>query len=66
MIDEIIVLIDDSTTDSTEKIVNQFPEANSYLIKWEGFAQNKATWNRVKPQMTGFSGSMQMKLLPRN
>jgi len=41
VIDEIIVLIDDSTTDGTQKIVEQFPEVKSYLIKWEGFAQTK-------------------------
>ena len=41
IIDEINVLIDDSTTDRTEEIVRQFPGVKSYPIKWEGYALTK-------------------------
>jgi len=40
-IDEIIVLIDQDTTDSTASLVKEYPEVKSYVSKWRGFAGMK-------------------------
>ncbi len=40
-IDEIVVLIDDSTTDSTENVVKTFPSVKYETVKWKGFSETK-------------------------
>jgi glycosyltransferase involved in cell wall biosynthesis len=40
-IDEIIVLIDDTTRDNTVKIVESFPEVKFEIVKWKGFSETK-------------------------
>jgi len=40
-IDEIIILIDDATTDRTEEIVRTFPGVRCEKVKWIGFAKTK-------------------------
>jgi glycosyltransferase involved in cell wall biosynthesis len=40
-IDEIIVLIDDTSTDETEEIVKSIPHIRYFKIKWEGYAETK-------------------------
>ncbi len=40
-IDEIIVLIDDRTKDSTQGIVKSFPKVKYEIVKWMGFSQTK-------------------------
>lgn len=39
--DEIIVLIDKSTTDSTETIVQGFPNCTYEVVEWQGYAKTK-------------------------
>ncbi len=41
VVDEIIVLIDNKTTDSTEQIVTSFPEVRYSLVEWKGFSETK-------------------------
>jgi glycosyltransferase involved in cell wall biosynthesis len=41
VMDEIIVLIDSSTTDKTEEVVDQFPEVKKIIVEWKGFAATK-------------------------
>jgi glycosyltransferase involved in cell wall biosynthesis len=41
VVDEIIVLIDSSTTDKTEELVDKYPEVKKLIIEWQGFAQTK-------------------------
>ena len=40
-VEEIIVLIDDETTDKTIEIVRTFPMVKYYVINWKGYAQTK-------------------------
>jgi glycosyltransferase involved in cell wall biosynthesis len=40
-IDEIIVIIDDSTIDNTIEIVNSFPGVRYELVKWMGYSKTK-------------------------
>ena len=40
-IDEILVFVDDRTTDKTFEITKSYPYVKSTLIKWEGFAKTK-------------------------
>lgn len=40
-IDEIFILIDDSTTDSTEAVVNSFPSVRYEKVKWKGYSETK-------------------------
>jgi len=40
-IDEIIVLIDDATTDRTEDIVRTFPQVRYEKVQWQGFSKTK-------------------------
>jgi len=40
-IDEIIVLIDDATTDRTEEIVRAFPNVRCEKVTWQGFSKTK-------------------------
>ncbi len=40
-IDEIIVLVDDSTTDKTLEIARSYPKVKCELVKWCGFAKTK-------------------------
>jgi len=40
-IDEIIVLIDDRTKDSTQEIVKSFPNVKYEIVKWQGFSATK-------------------------
>lgn len=40
-IDEIIVLIDDATTDRTEEIVRTFPQVRYEKVVWQGFSKTK-------------------------
>lgn len=42
-IDEIIVLIDDATTDRTEEIVRSFPQVKCQKVIWQGFSKTKQT-----------------------
>lgn len=40
-IDDIIVLIDDKTTDETEDIIRSFPAVKYEVVKWKGYAGTK-------------------------
>ncbi|MCK9424865.1 MAG: glycosyltransferase family 2 protein [Ignavibacteriaceae bacterium] len=40
-VDEIIVLIDDTTADRTEEIVRTFPQVRYEKVTWEGFSKTK-------------------------
>jgi glycosyltransferase involved in cell wall biosynthesis len=40
-IDEIVILIDNSTTDKTEEIVRKYDKVNYELVKWNGYAKTK-------------------------
>jgi len=40
-IDEIIILIDDTTTDKTEEIVRAFPNVRCEKVAWQGFSKTK-------------------------
>jgi glycosyltransferase involved in cell wall biosynthesis len=40
-IDEIIVLIDDSTKDNSSGIVKSFPQVKYEIVKWKGFSETK-------------------------
>ena len=40
-IDEIIVLIDDTTKDNTTKITQSFPQVKCEIVKWKGFSETK-------------------------
>lgn len=40
-IDDIVVLIDESTTDNTLELVKKFPQVNCQVVKWEGFSKTK-------------------------
>lgn len=40
-IDEIVVLIDDSTKDRTEEIVKTFPGVKYRVVKWQGYSETK-------------------------
>jgi glycosyltransferase involved in cell wall biosynthesis len=40
-IDEIIVFVDDRSTDGTFEAANSYPQVKASLIKWEGFAKTK-------------------------
>jgi len=42
-IDEILVFVDDRTTDNTYEITKSYPFVKSFLINWEGFAKTKQT-----------------------
>ncbi len=39
--DEVIVLIDSTTTDNTASVANTFPFATVKIVEWEGFAKTK-------------------------
>ncbi|GAB1443500.1 glycosyltransferase family 2 protein [Ignavibacteriales bacterium] len=41
VIDEIIVVIDSSTTDKTEEFVDQFPGVKKLITDWQGYAKTK-------------------------
>jgi len=41
VVDEINIIIDSSTTDSTEKIVQEFPDVKYRVIQWLGYAKTK-------------------------
>ncbi|MBK7866210.1 MAG: glycosyltransferase [Ignavibacteriales bacterium] len=41
IIDEIIVVIDSSTTDKTEELVDQFPGVKKLITDWRGYAETK-------------------------
>jgi len=43
VIDDINILIDASTTDSTEDIVKEYPEVSYTVIEWQGYAKTKQT-----------------------
>ncbi len=40
-VEEIIVLVDDKTTDKTIEIIRTFPTVRFYIINWKGYAQTK-------------------------
>jgi (heptosyl)LPS beta-1,4-glucosyltransferase len=40
-IDEIVVLIDDRTEDSTPEIVKSFPQVKYVMVQWKGFSETK-------------------------
>jgi len=40
-IDEIIVLVDDSTTDKTYEIAKSFPHVKAEMVKWQGYSETK-------------------------
>ena len=40
-IDEIIVIVDEDSSDKTLEIVNTFPEVKCSILKWRGYAQTK-------------------------
>src|SRR3989339_2026160 len=40
-VDEIIVLIDDATTDKTAEIVRTFPQVKCEKVVWQGFSKTK-------------------------
>lgn len=40
-VDEIIVLIDDATTDRTEEIIRTFPQVRYEKVVWQGFSKTK-------------------------
>jgi len=41
LIDEIVVLVDESTTDKTEEIVKSFPDIIYKVVKWQGYSETK-------------------------
>lgn len=40
-VDDILILVDDSTTDNTVNIVRSFPQVRCELVQWKGYAQTK-------------------------
>jgi glycosyltransferase involved in cell wall biosynthesis len=40
-IDDILILIDNSSTDNTLQVVKSFPQARFELVKWEGYVKTK-------------------------
>ena len=40
-IEDIIVLVDDKTTDKTIEIIRTFPMVKFYIVNWKGYAQTK-------------------------
>ncbi len=40
-IDEIIILVDDTTTDKTVEIIQSFPQVKYELVKWNGYSSTK-------------------------
>jgi len=40
-VEDIIVLVDDKTTDRTVEIIRTFPTVKFYVINWKGYAQTK-------------------------
>lgn len=41
VIDDIVVLIDSSSTDNTLDIIKSFPEVNYEIVEWQGYAETK-------------------------
>jgi glycosyltransferase involved in cell wall biosynthesis len=40
-VDDVLVLLDDSTTDRTLEILNSFPAVRYEVVKWKGYSQTK-------------------------
>jgi (heptosyl)LPS beta-1,4-glucosyltransferase len=41
VIDDIVVIVDSSTTDKTFEVASSFPDVNCELVKWQGYAKTK-------------------------
>lgn len=42
VIDDIVVLIDSTTTDNSFQVVSSFPNMNCEIVQWQGYAKTKA------------------------
>lgn len=42
VIDDVVVLIDSSTTDNSFNVASSFPNVNCEIVKWQGFAKTKS------------------------
>lgn len=40
-IDEIIVIVDEESSDKTDELVKSFPEVRHYKLKWQGYSKTK-------------------------